>query len=99
MNMQAMLKQAQNLQKNMQKEQEEINNTVFSSENGLVKVTIKGNKVIEKIEIDKENTIDKEDIEMLEDMLLIAINDTMKKIDKVTEEKMGKYTRGIPGLF
>ena len=99
MNMQAMLKQAQNLQKNMQKEQEEINNTVFSGENGLVKVTIKGNKEIEKIEIDKENTIDKEDIEMLEDMLLIAINDTMKKIDKVTEEKMGKYTRGLPGLF
>ena len=98
MNMQAMLKQAQNLQKEMLKSQNEISNTTFEKENGLVKITMKGNKKIEKIEITKEN-IDKDDIEMLEDMILVAINSTIDEIDKVTEQKMGKYTKGIPGLF
>ena len=99
MNMQAMLRQAQNLQKEMMKSQEEINNTVFNSENGLVKVAMKGNKKLEKVEILKENSLDKEDIEMLEDMILVAINDVINQIEKKTEEKMGKYTKGIPGLF
>lgn len=99
MNMQAMLRQAQNLQKEMMKSQEEINNTVFNSENGLVKVTMKGNKKLEKVEISKENTLDKDDIEMLEDMILVAVNDVISQIEKKTEEKMGKYTKGIPGLF
>ena len=99
MNMQAMLRQAQNLQKEMMKSQEEINNTVFTAENGLVKVTMKGNKKLEKVEISKENSLDKDDIEMLEDMILVAVNDVIGQIEKKTEEKMGKYTKGIPGLF
>ena len=98
MNMQAMLKQAQNLQKEMLKSQEEINNTTFVKENGIVKITMKGNKKIEKVEISKED-ISKDDIEMLEDMILVAINSTIDEIEKITEQKMGKYTKGIPGLF
>ena len=99
MNMQAMLKQAQNLQKQMLKEQDEINQTTFSAQNGLVKVVVKGNKKIEKIEIDKSNQLDADDIEMLEDMIMVAINDALSQIDKMTEEKLGKYTKGMPGLF
>ncbi len=99
MNMQAMLKQAQNLQKEMLKSQEEINNSLFSAENGLVKVTMKGNKKIEKIEINKDNDLMQDDIEMLEDMIMVAINDVIGQIDKKTEEKLGKYTKGLPGLF
>ena len=99
MNMQAMLKQAQNLQKKMLSEQETINNSTFTAQNGLVKVTMKGTKRIEKVEINKENDILIDDIEMLEDMIMLAVNDTLAQIDKITEEKLGKYTNGMPGLF
>ncbi len=99
MNMQAMLKQAQNLQKEMLKSQEEINNTIFTGENGLVKVTMKGNRKLEKVEINREDDFSSDDAEMLEDMILVAVNDALDKIEKMTEEKMGKYTKGLPGLF
>ena len=99
MNMQAMLKQAQNLQKKMLSEQEEINNSTFTAENGLVKVTMKGNKRLEKVEIAKSDDFSSDDFEMLEDMILLAVNDALTQIDKITESKMGKYTNGLPGLF
>ena len=99
MNMQAMLKQAQNLQKKMLSEQEEINNSTFTAENGLVKVTMKGNKRLEKVEIAKSDDFSSDDLEMLEDMILLAVNDALTQIDKITESKMGKYTNGLPGLF
>ncbi len=99
MNMQAMLKQAQNLQKKMISEQEEINNETFYGENGLVKVTMKGSKRIEKVEIQKEDDFSKDDLEMLEDMIMVAVNEAISKIEKETEQKLGKYTNGLPGLF
>ena len=97
MNMQAMLKQAQALQKDMLKAKEEIDNTEFVGENSLVKVTLKGTKEVVKVEINADD-FDKDDIEMLEDMIVVAINDANKKIDKMTESKMNKFGN-IPGLF
>ena len=44
-------------------------------------------------------SLDKDEIEMLEDMILVAVNDASKKVDKETETKMGKYTQGMSGLF
>ena len=99
MNMQAMLKQAQDLQRKMLSEQETINNSTFTAENGLVKVTMKGNKRLEKVEINKSDEFSTEDVEMLEDMILVAVNDALSQIDKETEAKLGKYTNGLPGLF
>ena len=99
MNMQAMLKQAQNMQKQMMNEQDKINNSTFYGENGLVKVTMKGTKRIEKVEIQKDDDFSKDDLEMLEDMVMVAVNDALSQIDKETEEKLGKYTKGLPGLF
>ena len=99
MNMQAMLRQAQQMQKEMLKSQEEINNTTFIGENGLVKITMKGTKKIEKVEIEKDENFTSDDLEMLEDMILVATNSALEQIEKKTEEKMGKYTKGIPGLF
>ena len=96
MNMQAMLKQAQQMQRQMMNEQEKINNTTFEGENGLVKVTMKGSKRIEKVEIKKEDDFSKDDLEMLEDMVMVAVNEALTKIDKETEEKLGNYTRGLP---
>ena len=96
MNMQAMLRQAQQMQKQMMAEQEKINNTTFIGENGLVKVTMKGTKRIEKVDIKKEDDFSSDDLEMLEDMIMVAVNDALGQIDKETEEKLGKYTRGLP---
>lgn len=97
MNMQAMLKQAQALQKDMLKIKEEIDNTLFVGESSLVKVTLKGTKEAVKVEINSDE-FSADDLEMLEDMLVVAINDANKKIDKVTESKMSKFGN-IPGLF
>lgn len=98
MNMQALLKQAQNMQKDMMKAKEEIDNTVFTGESSLVKVEVKGSKEIKSIKIDTNEPIELDEIEMLEDMIMVAINSALEKIDKVTEEKMGKFSN-IPGLF
>lgn len=99
MNMQALMKQAQKLQKDMMSAKEEIDNTEFVGENSLVKVTVKGTKEVVKVEINHDDTLEKEDIEMLEDMILLAINEANKKVDEVTENKMGKFGNSMPGLF
>jgi len=98
MNIQAMMKQAQKLQKEMMNAKEEINNTVFEGKSSFVTVKVKGSKEIESIKIDTEN-MEKDDIEMLEDILVVALNDAMKQIDSETEKKLGKFTQGMPGLF
>ena len=98
MNMQAMLKQAQALQKDMLKIKNEIDNTEFTGESSLVKVTLKGNREAVKVEINADGSLDEEDVEALQDMILLAINDANKKIDATTEKKMGKFGN-IPGLF
>ena len=98
MNIQAMMKQAQQLQKDMMKAKQEIDETTYEVTKSFVTVTAKGNKKIENIKIDME-TIDSEEIEIIQDLLQVAINELMDKIDKDTESKMGKYTQGMPGLF
>ena len=98
MNIQALMKQAQNMQKDMMKIKEEIDQTEFEATSSLVKVVVNGKKEIVSITIDKDNNIEKDEIEMLEDMLMIALNNAFRKVDKITEEKMGKFNN-IPGLF
>ena len=98
MNMQAMLKQAQALQKDMLKVKDEIDSSEFVGESSLVKVTLKGTKEAVKVEIKLDEDYEKEDLEALEDMIVLAINDANKKIDAMTEKKMGKFGN-IPGLF
>ena len=66
MNMQAMLKQAQKLQKDMMNTKDEIDSMDFVGESSLVKVTVKGSKEIVKVEIDKSNSLDADDLEMLD---------------------------------
>ena len=98
MNIQAMMKQAQKLQKDMMKQKEEIDNMTFIGKSSFVTVEMNGTKEILKVRIASEN-LEKDDIEMVEDMIMVATNDAMKQVDKVTEEKLGKYTQGMPGLF
>ena len=98
MNIQAMMKQAQKLQKDMMKQKEEIDNMTFIGKSSFVTVEMNGTKEILKVKIASDN-LEKDDIEMVEDMIMVATNDAMKQVDKVTEEKLGKYTQGMHGLF
>ena len=96
MNIQALMKQAQTLQKDMMKAKEEIDNMTFTGNSSFVTVTVKGNKTVEKVTINNDD-ITSDDKEMIEDMLVVALNDAFKQIDKVTEEKMGKFSSMMPG--
>lgn len=98
MNIQAMMKQAQAMQKDMLKIKNEVDNTEFTGESSLVKVTVKGTKEVVKVEIDSTNGLEADDLEMLQDMIMIAINEANKKVDAEMERKMGKFGN-IPGLF
>lgn len=98
MNIQAMMKQAQALQKDMLKAKKEIDEKEFVGESSLVKITLLGTKEVKSVKVDSSSELDKEDIEMLEDMIMVAFNDATKKIDAETEKKMGKFAN-IPGLF
>lgn len=98
MNIQAMMKQAQKLQKEMTETKSKIDGMEFTGKSSVVAVTVNGKKEITKVKIDS-NQFDGDDIEMLEDMIMIAVNDAMKQVDQEIENKMGKYTQGMPGLF
>ncbi len=99
MNMQAIMKQAQAMQKEMLKVKEEIDKTIFEGNNSFVKVQVDGTKKLLKVEIDSSFNFTTEDKEMLEDMILLATNDALKKVDELTNQKMGKFGGSIPGLF
>ena len=96
MNIQALMKQAQTLQKDMMKAKEEIDSMTFTGTSSFVSVTVKGTKEVVKVTIDNDN-LSSDDKEMIEDMLVIALNDAFKQIDKVTEQKMGKFSSMMPG--
>ena len=97
MNMQAMMQQAQKLQRDMMKAKNEIDEKKFTSTQGFLTIEMKGNKEVTSVKIDKEN-LDKDDIEMLEDLISLAVNDNVKKIEKETESKLGKFG-GLSGLM
>ncbi len=98
MNMQAMMQQAKKLQKDMMETQKKIDAMEFTGKSSIVTVTMSGKKELKAVVIDAES-MDKEEIEMLQDMITVAVNDALKQIDKVIEEKMGVYAKGMPGLF
>lgn len=97
MNMQAMMQQAQKLQRDMMKSKEEIDNLTFTSKQSLVEVEMKGTKEITKIKINAK-TLDEDDIPALEDMITLAVNENIKLINKETENKLGKFG-GAAGLL
>jgi nucleoid-associated protein EbfC len=100
-NMNNMMKQAQKLQKKMLKTQEELalKTVEASAGGGMVKVIANGGQNIESILLEKE-VVDPEDIEMLQDLVMAAVNDALKKSQEMVSAEMGKLTGGlnIPGL-
>lgn len=98
MNMNVLMQQAQRMQKDIQKKQEEINNTEYTGTSELVDVVVMGNKTVKKVSIKNKN-IDSDDIEILEDMIAIAVNDAISKINKDVDSKIGMYGKQLGGLF
>ncbi|MFK4925935.1 YbaB/EbfC family nucleoid-associated protein [Lactococcus garvieae] len=97
MNMQNMMKQAQKLQKQMQASQEEIANTTFlgKAAQDLVVAEFSGDRKLTSLTI-KSDVIDPEDPETLQDLVADAINDALTQIEKTTEQKLGKFSKGLP---
>lgn len=99
MNMQNLMAQAQKIQKDIQKKQDEINSTVFTTKNEFVEVEMYGSKKIKKIKILKDTLNDADDIETLEDMLQLSFNESVTKIEQEKEKKLGAYANGLNGLL
>ena len=101
-NMNNMMKQVKKMQKDMEKAQKELEEKEFSSTagGGVVEATVNGKKEVISVKIDPD-VVDPEDVEMLEDLIMVAINDANSQADKFNEDNMGKLTGGIniPGLM
>ncbi len=101
-NMNQMLKQAQKMQEQMLKMQEDLENQTYeaSSGGGAVTVKISGKKELLEVKL-AEAVVDPDDIEMLQDLIIAAVNEGMRKASESSENQLGKLTGGlnIPGLF
>lgn len=101
-NMQGMMKKVQKMQADMAKLQEDLKSRVLETTagGGVIKIEVNGNKEIVNLKID-QSAVDPDDVEMLEDLILTAVNDAMKQVDEVAEKEMAKITGGMkmPGMF
>lgn len=92
-----MMKQVQNIQKEVTSEKSKIDQEVYTATKSFVTVEMKGSKELVSVKLDADmEDIDKD---MLEDLILVSVNEVIKKIDDDVEKRLGKYTKGMPGLF
>ena len=100
-NMQSMMKQAQKMQKQMEKKQEELASRTIevTSGGGAIKVVVTGKRELTEIKIDP-SVIDPDDVEMLEDLVMSAVNEGIRQADEMQQKEMSELTGGaMPGLF
>lgn len=101
-NMNQMMKQVKKMQEQMVKAQEELKDKTVegTSGGGVVSIVVNGHKEVKEVKI-KPEAVDPDDVEMLQDLILAAINDAMKQVDEISGKEMNKLTGGmnIPGLF
>ncbi len=99
MNMNKMMKQMKKMQQQLAEEQENLNQQEFkgNSPEDMVVATFDGSKKLKDLQI-KSEAIDPDDPDMLADLVIAAVNDGLEKVEKQTQQTMGKYTKGIPGL-
>jgi DNA-binding YbaB/EbfC family protein len=94
-NMNQLMQQAQRMQREMEKAQEEV--AAMSAEatagGGAVKVVVSGGKELTQLTLDP-GAVDPNDVEMLQDLIIVAVNEALRKVDALTEERMGKVTGG-----
>ena len=103
-NMNNLMKQAQKMQKQMEENQKALEEKEFTAAagGGAVEVTVSGKKEVTKVKL-AEEVVDPDDVEMLEDLLVAAVNEALEKVDAETTSAMSKFTGGMgggmPGLF
>ena len=101
-NMNQMMKQVKKMQEQMLKAQEQLESKTVegTAGGGVVSVTVNGHKKLMNIVI-KPEAVDPDDVEMLQDLVMTAVNDALTKADELANQDMGKFTGGmkIPGLF
>ena len=96
MNMNNMMKQVQKMQKQMEEQQKALEESEYTATagGGAVEVTVTGKKVLTKVKLDPD-AVDPDDVEMLEDLIMVAVNDAMKKADDASSSAMAKMTGGM----
>ena len=99
-NMNNLMKQAQRMQQKMAEQQRELETKEFTSAagGGAVEATVSGKKELTALKI-KPEACDPDDVEMLEDMIMAAVNEAMKQADDASEAAMGSLSGGLGGLF
>lgn len=100
-NMNNMMKQVKKMQEEMEKPNKNQKKRIYCKRRGgVVEATVTGKKVVTSIKINPD-VVDPEDVDMLQDLIMVAINDANNQADKFNEENMGRLTGGIniPGLM
>ncbi len=95
-NMNNLMKQAQRMQRQMEESQKEMETREFTATagGGAVEVTVSGKKEVTKVTL-KPEVVDPEDIEMLEDLIMAAVNEAYRKVEEETQNAMSKFTGGM----
>ena len=99
-NMNNLMKQAQRMQRQMEESQKELETKEFSAKagGGAVEVTVSGKKEVLKVTL-AEEVVDPDDIEMLEDLIVAATNEALRKMEELSQQSMAKITGGMGGGF
>lgn len=98
-NMNNLMKQAQRMQRQMEESQKELETKEFTAKagGGAVEITVTGSKEVKSVVISPD-AVDPDDVEMLQDLILAAMNEALKMVDAANSEVMGKMTGGL-GMF
>ena len=98
MNLQALMKQAQSMQKNIMDSKKKIDEMIFTGKSELVEVKMNGKREVLSVEI-KSDELEQDDLEILEDMIKIATNDALKQIEKEVHNTLGSQAGALGGLL
>ena len=99
MNMNNLMAQAQRMQKDIERKQQEIYGTEYTGSSELVDVILTGDKKLKSVKFKKMENFDADDLDILEDMVKIAFNDAVIKIERDIESKLGMYGKQLGGLI
>ena len=99
MNMQKLMQEAQKMQAQLQRDQKELENSIYEGSSSNVNLKINGKFELVDIKLNLDDDFNSDDVEFLEDMIMVAMNDAVKKVVKDKEKKMGKYGQGLAGLM
>ena len=99
-NMSNLMKQAQKMQRQMEEQQKELEAKEFtaSAGGGAVEVTVSGKREVLGVKL-AEEVVDPEDIEMLQDLIVAAVNEALRKVEEESGAAMSRLTGGMPGMF